>query len=360
MRRSFVTLTVAALVALAATVVSGCTSSLGYAAIVNGAVISANSINQQLHDIVANKDYVTLIKAQGGTVNGSGGAGSYSQSFVAIVLGEAVNVEIIQQRLAAAHALPSAGQLTTAQGEVQQEFESQQYPQGIFQYFPARYQKLLVHDQAAFDAYTNVATTGTSQAALTQYYQSHLSDYTTEACVSVIVIADKNPQGQPDSAASLSDAAMIKAQLDGGASFAQLAAKDSQDQSASNGGQLSGSASDGCLTSQDLGQLPSALQAAVVSLPLNQASDPVPISTGYVLVEVTKRTVEPLDSSVTQNIKEQMAESHLNQLVKQAHVKVNPEFGSFNPRLDQNGQVIGVVAPAVPSVGTTTTIPSGP
>jgi hypothetical protein len=354
---------VVVLAGLVATALSGCTSTLGYAARVNGSVISQKTINQELADISGNSKYVDLIDQPGnsGPVVGSS-PGTYSKSFVAIVLDQEIQFEVIRQRLAASNALPTPAQVASARSAVSQG----QFPTGVYEGFSPRYQDLLAYRQAEVDRFVGVVTTDLVGDALTQYYQSHQADYATEACVSHILIADKDAAGQIDFAATLADALKVKALLNGGGDFAALAKQYSQDNqgttggSAAQGGVLTGTATDGCLSTQDLQQLVTPFAQSVVSLPVNQVSDPVMTTFGYHLIKVTSRVIEPLDDTVTANIHRREAGQRLNKLVADAHVKLNPEFGSYDGKATATGEVKGVIPPLVPSLApesTTSTIP---
>ena len=347
-------LTAAAAVTLVAVGLAGCTSTLDYALVVNGTSISQSKINQELAEIASNSMYVQYIE-QGGsvTVKGSGGAGTYNKAFVAALVNEQVSRAVIHQQLVALKALPPASALTSARSEATQE-----YPSGIFAAFPKAYQTLLTTEQAQADAYVKVVGAQEPQATVEQYYQGHLNDYDNEACLRIIQIAIANAAGQLDLTASQTQAQDLKSQLDAGADFATLANKYSAVYSTATqqgttppapGGVLSGSAPDGCLDAQEV-QTVISTAPVVASLPVNQVTDPVQTQTGYYLIEVTSRSVEALDATVTTAIDQQLASSRLNQLVAKAHVKINPEFGSFDAQVDANGEVTGVIPPVVPNL----------
>jgi foldase protein PrsA len=343
--------------ALLVATLASCTSKVGYAALVNGSVISQDRVNGELADISANGDYVKLIDTQGGSgpVAGSS-AGTYNKAFVAALLDQQVRFEIIRQKLVANKALPAADKVTAAKSVV-----SSAFPSGVFPKFPPRYQTVLATQQAEADAFVSSVTTDLTPDALNTYYQAHLSDYATEACVRHILIADKDASGQLDYNASLADARKVKAQLDAGGDFAAAAKQYSQDNqgtgggSAAQGGVLQGSATDSCLTSADLQQLVTEFAQAVVKLPVNSISDPVKTQFGYHLIEVTSRAIGPLDASVTSDIRQRVAGQKLNTLVAKASVKVNPEFGSFDKKAGASGQILGVVPPVAPKLAPATT-----
>ena len=345
-----------AVAALIMEALAGCASTLGYAALVNGHAVTQKQLNQELADISHSPKYVQLIDQQGneGPVAGSG-QGTYNKAFVAVLLDQQIEFEVIRQKLVAAKAWPSAAAVSGEKDAV-----SQGFPSGIFDTFSARYQRQLMTRQAELDAYVNLVSAGLSGDALNQYYQSHLADYATEACVRHILISDKDSSGNLDYTASLADAQKIKAQLDSGGDFAALAKQYSQDNqgaaggSAAAGGMLTGSAPDGCLSTSDLQQVVAEFAQAVVSLPVNTISAPVKTSFGYHIIEVTSRATEPLDSTVTTDIHRRVAGEQLNALVSKAKIKVNPQFGTYSSKLNGNGQITGVVAPLVRNLTTTT------
>jgi len=356
---------IVALVVLIAAGLSGCSSTLGYAAQINGAVISQSSINQDLADSLANAPYVKAIEGQGGSVQGSGGAGSYSQEYASTVLNEQVEYVIESQVLAAHHALPTAAQLKSAENELKNP--PQQSGMSYYSTFPARYQQVLIKDQATNDAFLNYSTADLTSNTFSQYYHAHLSSFTSEWCTRIIVIVDANAAQQVDPAAGLADVQKVKALLDAGGDFAALAKQYSKGTGAAQGGALTGSAADGCLNLSDLQQLAqssSSLAEAILQAPVGQVSDPIEFQTGeYILFQVTKEVTAALGSStVTADIRNTLGQQALLKLLLASHVNVNPAFGSYKPSVDANGNFLGVVPPVVPTFGVTTTTtptPSG-
>jgi hypothetical protein len=115
-----------------------------------------------------------------------------------------------------------------------------------------------------------------------------------------------------------------------------------------NGGKLPGSAPDGCLTSQDAGQLVQPFAQAIATLPVNQISDPVRTQFGYHLIEVTDRKVSAFNSQVASSARQSMLLSLLQQRLAGASIKVNPEFGSFDK------SHAAIVPPAAPATSGST------
>lgn len=361
LRSTRAALAVLAAVVLLSVGLSSCSSTVGYAAIVNGTVISQSTVNHLLAEIASNKNYLKQDVEQGDPPVMGTTAGSYNPAYVSsVLLQELIQQALIHHVVAAAKALPTASQISSTKSEVSPEFVSQDYPSGTFGGFPSSYQQLLESQQADIDAFVKVETRSLSAAAMTEYYKAHLTAYANEWCVRYIAIADKASSGQTDNKASLADAQRIKGLIDAGGNFAALANEYSEaNQGSNNGGVLTGSAPDGCLTTNDLnnlGNMP--FVDAVLSLPTNVVSSPVSLPTGYALVEVTSRVIEALDGTVTMDIRERLAGQQYNRLIAAAKVKVNPEFGSFSNKLGSSGEIIGMVPPAVPSLGTTTTAPA--
>src|SRR5579884_1213436 len=352
MRRTAVTAALVSVVALIAAGITGCTSTLGYAAIVDGTVVSQASLNSDLAAFAKNPMYVSsVIQGQGGTsFYGASGAGSYNKTYVASLLQSLVQRALIHKVLAAKHALPTADDVKTASGEM----SSQQY----FSNFPKSYQTVLIDSQADVDAFVKLESATFTDQQIMNFYDANRSRYLTEACVRYILIADMT-NNQIDEAASKATADQVEAQLTAGGDFAALAMKYSQDMTTgAKGGDVPGSASDGCLSVSDLQQLDSSnpqFVQAVVNQPPNQISQPILSGIGYLLVEVTSEMIQPLSSAVTSDIDENLTGQVLNGLIEKAHIKVNPEFGSFDTKLDASGSVVGVVAPPIPTFGVTTT-----
>jgi hypothetical protein len=140
----------------------------------------------------------------------------------------------------------------------------------------------------------------------------------TAACISRIVVATEAKANQ------------LVTQLNGGASFADLAKADSVDaQTASGGGAL------GCNFTQSQVKQALGLQTVTVGTPLGPTQDS---SSGeWVIYEVTSQTVEPL-SAVTSVIRQELlqATANVNRVSKQivryartADVYVNPTYGTW-------------------------------
>jgi citrate lyase gamma subunit len=328
-------------------VLANCGSTTTYAALVNGSSISRTSLDEELSDISHNKPFVQqAVDVQGGPgpIEGAS-AGSYNKAFVAQLLTQRIEYDLVHQELVRRKALPSPSDLQQARTTVTQRYTSQN-PGDLFNPFPARYQDTLVQRQADVAALAG----NISDATLQQYYQTHPSSFITEICVRHILLTDKDLNGQINYTTTKADADKVKSQLDSGADFATLAKSDSKDTgSAANGGQLKGTAQDGCLNSSDAQQLVQEFQQAMLTLPINKISDPVKTQFGYHIIQVTSRPIAPFNDQTKSSVRQAAFTDLLNKLVQGAKLKVSPEFGTFDKKGNPSaGTSPGVVPPPVP------------
>jgi inactivated superfamily I helicase len=137
-------------------VLAGCTSSTTYAAMVNGAEISRSSLNQELSEISHNHLFVQAVDQQAGSSGSIEGvsAGSYSKAFVAQVLTQRIEYELIHQELARRNALPGESELQQAEPQVVQRYTLQD-PGDVYRQFSSSYQRTLVQRQAEVTALEN-------------------------------------------------------------------------------------------------------------------------------------------------------------------------------------------------------------
>jgi len=138
--------------------------------------------------------------------------------------------------------------------------------------------KYIFIDPATLIADNQVSVT---DAELQKYYNDHKKEFETPASAQVKYVAIERTPIAADTAASLAKAREIRAELVGGADFAEVARRESADQgSAVNGGEL------GTIRK---GQTVPAFDAAAFSQPLNQISEPIQTQFGYHLIQVQSR-----------------------------------------------------------------------
>jgi parvulin-like peptidyl-prolyl isomerase len=363
-----------ALVAVASSglLAAGCGSAAAYAAKVNGTVISRSALTGELHDIQSNKAYVQAFDQQGTQKIEGQAPGTFNSAFVANLLTERIEYALIHQELERRKALPAGSALSAAQAEVASRLTDPNDPQGrsLITGFPRSYQDVLISRQAEVDALrTALAHVDLSPAAIRAYYDAHQGQYVTQVCVRHILIANKDAAGKLDLTSSKAKADALKKQLDAGADFAALAKANSADNQGANGGSAASGGDLGCLTSQQTQSLVPEFAQAVAQLPVNQLSDPVQTQFGFHLIEVTKRTTEPFDDRVAADARQRLLSPSsqqfttlLTDLLAQAKVTVNPQYGTFVPRGDPAKNIAPggqpPVAPNPPAPGSTT-VPGG-
>ncbi|MGC8512967.1 MAG: hypothetical protein ACP5P1_08025 [Acidimicrobiales bacterium] len=300
------TLRAAALASGALTAAVGLAACNGspYAASVNGQVISVASLNHQLAEWASNSTYVSDVDkanstAQGGSgvgVLGAGGPGTYSSAFVANILGYNVNFDILAQRLSATHQLPGQDVLEAARAvnESQASYWSD---------FPASLRSFLVDDlayeAALVPSSASASALQSSYAKVEPYLFSQLC--LRQATATTLAAAENLSSGGFVGSVSCYDQAGVEAQTP-------------------------------------------AWQTAALKLAVNgDVSAPVKTNYGYVVLERVSRVSPgrtPGVDRVLSLLNAQSEPSQLTAVVKAAHVKVNPAYGTWS-----NGQITPPAAP---------------
>ena len=279
-------------------------------------VVPKSAVDGELKDISANKPYVKAFDQQQQQQPGGPGQiegtspGTFSSAFVADLLTQRIEYAMIHQEDQRRHALPDSAAVAQASrgqpgpdGPEQQRRLADPAAAGV----PGRYQNTLVQRRADLDALRNDLGKPFTDQDLQQFYDTNQDQFVTEICVRHILVADQ------------ATATQLQGPTGGRGGLRHLAKADSTDTgSAANGGQLSGSAPDGCLTNQDVSQLVTQFAQAMVALPVNQVSQPVQSQFGFHLIEVTARTVEPYDQSVAQAARQSAGPAGVPQAPRQA------------------------------------------
>ncbi len=120
-------------------------------------------------------------------------------------------------------------------------------------------------------------------AEVEAYYAAHRKEFERPRSSFMSFVSVPRGLDASDSAAALARVTAVRAELVGGAPFAEVARRESSDGSAANGGELGTFAK---------GAMVAPFDTAAFSLPLNTLSQPVKTSFGYHLIEVTKRTAD--------------------------------------------------------------------
>jgi peptidyl-prolyl cis-trans isomerase D len=120
-----------------------------------------------------------------------------------------------------------------------------------------------------------------SDAEINAYYKAHLDEFERPATAYLSFVALPRRTTPADSAAARARADTVRAEIVGGAPFAEVARRESSDSvSAARGGDLG---------EWTRGAMDAAFDSAAFKLPLNTISQPVLSSFGYHLIEVTSR-----------------------------------------------------------------------
>jgi peptidyl-prolyl cis-trans isomerase D len=121
-----------------------------------------------------------------------------------------------------------------------------------------------------------------NQQAVERYYQDHKQEFERKATAFVSYVAVPREPNAADTAAARQRVQAIRAEIAGGAPFAEVARRESSDTlSGRDGGELG---------EMQRSSVDSAFGAAALSLPLNRLSEPVLSRFGYHLIEVESRT----------------------------------------------------------------------
>jgi len=120
-----------------------------------------------------------------------------------------------------------------------------------------------------------------SDAEITAYYKAHLDDFQRPATSFLSFVALPRLTTAADTAAARARADSVRAEIAGGAPFAEVARRESSDSaSAAQGGDLG---------EWTRGTMDAAFDSAAFALPLNTLSQPVLSQFGYHLIEMTSR-----------------------------------------------------------------------
>ncbi|MEO5825486.1 MAG: peptidyl-prolyl cis-trans isomerase [Gemmatimonadales bacterium] len=132
---------------------------------------------------------------------------------------------------------------------------------------------------------TVVADSAVSVSAveIEAHYKSNKEDFARPKTAFMSFVAVPRIIDASDSAAALTRARAVRAEITAGAPFAEVARRESVDGSAAQGGEL-GTVARGATVAE--------FEQALFSIPMGQLSDPVLSQFGYHLIEVSKRTAD--------------------------------------------------------------------
>jgi len=322
------------------------------AATVNGVAISQSTLNDDLSNEVANPGAQCAALVAAGSAaspigvgtQGDGSTNAVTPSFADNALETLVLEQLEMQALARRGVTVTRADITAATADYESQLQSQLQQAQSQSSAPAgctlsvsspvagqlpgsflRRQAASLADQEALEV--AVGHVNVSQRALESYYRTNTAELTQE-CLNVIV-ADTQAAAQ-----ALHD------QIAAGASFATAATSaDADKQGTPTGGELQ------CAYPAQL-QLGTAASATVSALSTGQLAEPLALSrqgstgavtTFYIVVQMRARQLVPF-ATVRNSIRQVILATHaaavgtaLKRLIRQAHVTVDPRYGTWSP-----------------------------
>ncbi|MCU1457166.1 MAG: PPIC-type domain [Actinomycetia bacterium] len=334
-----------AFVLVAALVGAGCSGSpRADAATVKASSISTSSFNRELTALRDNKLLAQAVKAGGGSI--SDGKHLVSSSIAASWMNQVIVQKMIDRTFAAAHKKLTAADRAAGKTLAQGSFGGAK----TFAAFPAWFRNLEIDRKARTVAVTK--TTAAQRAAL---YQSKFAANAAQ-CPDILLIIQV-----PD--ATTADA--VIAQINAGASFSDVAKRESIETTTAAEGGVAGCANDP--------SIPAELAAAVTGLQPGAPSKPVTVS-GSTYVA----TVEPYGPEVLAAEIATAAQTEALLAIQRPYrgdVHVNPQYGTVKfvagtgftvspPKtpatLDQPGGKVAGAPTTAPTGATATTATTAP
>ncbi len=336
---------IASLVLLSA----ACGAVTPFAAIVNGDRVPQRDLDRELKAIKGNKAFVQAIQGQGSGLSVEGSAkNTFDMAFVSRVLTRRIFYTLIHQQVEKRKLKISGNDLTAARRDAIASFGSEDTVRG----FPKSY----VDEATRTTAEINKLRASLGKGAATPekikaFYEENKEQY-AQSCVSHILVDDE------------AKAKELKTQLDKGASFEELAKKESKDNQGASGGSAAKGGSLGCLTERDAAGFVPEFVAGYKDLPVGKVSDPVKTQFGFHLIKITERKQQSLEEA-TPGITEQLGQDTqqafndmITKVARAAKIKINPRYGKFDH--DQLTVIPPKAPPAAGATNTTAPLPLTP
>lgn len=315
------------LVALLA-VGSACSTLTPWAAKVNDETIATHELERELEAILSNRRYLEQVESANlaGGVTGSG-QGTFTTAFAGRILTRQIFFELIEQEVERRDLTITTADEEAASLDVAASFGETE----VYRAFPEEYRNDLIRRQAHVTVLQeDIADVEVDDAAVEEFYADN-AELFARTCVSHILVG------------SVEEAAAVKARIEAGEAFADVASEVSTDPgSAPNGGEL------GCVQP---GSFVPEFEAAMENLPEGQVSEPTQTQFGYHLLLVTDRTTQPLDE-VRAEIRQQLLsqgqsgfDAFIAEALDEAEIEVNPRYGRF----DREGAQPGIIPPEGPT-----------
>lgn len=329
------------LIAATALIASACGAVTPYAAIVNGERLPQRDLDRELKAIRNNKAFSEAIQGQGLQIEGTT-KNTFDMAFVSRVLTRRIFFELIHQEVERRKLKISAADLRAARGDAIQSFGGEDTVKD----FPEWYIESATRTTAEIAALEkSLGEKSATPENIKAYYEENKADF-AQACVSHILVDDE------------AKAKDLKAQIDRGANFEELAKANSKDNQGATGGSAAQGGSLGCITQEESAGFVPEFVNGYKDLPTGQVSQPVKSSFGFHIIKVTERkeqTLEEATPAITQTLTRD-TQAAFNDLLTatagKAKIKVNPRYGRFDR------QQLAVIPPeAPPAAGTPTTLP---
>lgn len=274
--------------------------------------------------------------------------GQWSTSFTAQFLNDQMSLQLAKIAVDERGLEVTQSDLDAARQTLEQNYSTQS-GQSVFGNLLESYQQVLVEGVAAQTVLAaDLEKDATSDEALRRLFDASADKYAEpQACASHILILAGNADGQTtpsdaDYAAALTKIQQVQNGLTA-ENFATAAAANSEDGSATNGGDL------GCAP---VGTYVTAFDDAVWSQPIGQVGQPVKTEYGYHLVLVRARGVLSFDDvkdqllAQVQENPELLVQAELTRLANEVGVTVDGRYGDFDPA---TGQITAPAGPLQPS-----------
>ena len=323
------------------------------AATVEGTEITKTSLETELDAMEADEAYRTGVEQQFQAPLRGEGEGTYDSRFMARLLSLRVYYELIEQELERRE-LPVSDE--DLEGVREQAVQSVGGPE-TFDSFPVEYQDRIVRQRALITKLGEaVAGADVEEGAAEAYYEENQEQFESR-CLAHILVGTNDDPAQPTGDRTRPEAATraaeLRAQLDAGADFTELASSDANDDtvSAAEGGSLD------CITRQTQFD-PTFLEAAFAA-EVGEVTEPVETQFGFHLILVSSAEVPPFEE-VEAQIQQQLASGSagafdevLRTTTCGSDVDVASRYGSWDTSSCAEGGFGSVVAPEGPSTTTT-------
>lgn len=272
-------------------------------------------------------------------VTAGAGTDTWSASFTDFVLTQLIKFRILDEMVAARHLVPPASDraeaTTEAEAAVNENLSLLQQesvacpgtPTTIIEGLGSPFGPALLGNQVNDDVYSAyLAGTSLQPAALASWERSHAAQ-TTQSCTSAIEVTTE------------ARALQIRHAILGGASFATEANRYGESTGAGTGGAV------GCVLKA---QWADGLGSVVAGLTVGVVSHPVKFQSGWLLLEVTQRKLEPLSYVVPQidQLESAAFGRRYSKALSSTDISIASIYGSLERKAVQGGYSLAVVPPS--------------